>query len=43
MTDKIKFLLLCYRAYNGDVGAALEASKVLRGKVKALELLTKKK
>jgi hypothetical protein len=33
---KAAFVLLCWRAYNGDVEAGLEAIRILRRKVKTL-------
>ena len=31
----IAFLRLCWRAYNGDIGAAIEVAKILKERVGA--------
>lgn len=41
MMDQIKFLMLCYKAYRGDIPAGIEAYKILRSKVKQIDLLQK--
>lgn len=31
--DYVKFLMLCYKAYRGDIPAALEVAGILKAKV----------
>lgn len=31
--DYVKFLMLCYKAYRGDIPAALEVASILKGKI----------
>lgn len=41
MQDKVKFLMLCWRAYNGDIQAGAQALRIIHSRATELGVIEK--